>query len=465
MRSALCFALLLLGCATPRPRSAPVERLTYRVAYDPAGQVLHVRLELPPSGQPHFSFTVPWGEVPLEVSLADGSTRTLSTDAAGELTLPEGARQVRYRYPLTRGDGFVSGVVTEDGAIVAGRAYLLRPRRADPNRSVQLYVDAARVQLPWALDAYAENGVLFLDGYLIRETDLVDSGFHTFGGRTCLANAGDDARLLVTVLGAPAQIGDEGVCSWIAQAMREVLTIRRNFPFPRVALTVVTTASREASPFGMMLWSDPPSLALYAGRDADDAAFERDWVAVHELLHLTHPTFLRRATWLSEGLATYLTEVARMRSGRKTPEEGWMELADGFRRGAEEAQGRTLAALDGSREYLGYYWGGALVVLEVDVAIRRATGGRRSLDDVLELLATRGISSSPEAFGEAVDEVAGAKVWEAIAPRRLAAPATEGATELLERLGVRTTNGHIVLDSSAPDAAHRIAITHGKRRR
>ncbi len=172
------------------------------------------------------------------------------------------------------------------------------------------------------------------------------------------------------------------------------------------------------------------------GRDAEPGAFARDWVALHELLHLAHPAILPRVPWLSEGLATYYTEVARARSGRQSAERAWQELLDGFARGRRSARGRTMEQVISSGSFSGVYWTGALFALHLDVEIRRVTGNQRRLDDVLELLAKQGTTSTLGAFGAAVDSVAGQPLFDALLARHLPRPAFVELDGLLEALGV-----------------------------
>ncbi|MFX6815345.1 hypothetical protein ABTH42_19380, partial [Acinetobacter baumannii] len=45
---------------------------------------------------------------------------------------------------------------------------------------------------------------------------------------------------------------------------------------------------------------------IFVGHDADVAAFDRDWILVHEMMHAALPNLPRRALWLQEGSATWL---------------------------------------------------------------------------------------------------------------------------------------------------------------
>ncbi len=432
----LCLAVALSTCRpAPRlPRSAgDAVALRYTLTYvrEPE-HAIDVEVVLGEGAPRDFLFTQPGGVDTVWAHDEEGGARAMPV-RDGRVSVFKGTRFLRYRYPidaLIRANprGFFSGMGEGDARHVAGRAYLLRPRQVTPELRVELFVEGGAALLPWP-----REGNL----YRLKGEDLVDSGFHGFGGRHCEARV-PGAVLEVAILGRMSRVDDVTLCAWLRRTAEEVLQVRRDFPYPYVTVRLIPVPGRERpSLFGMVLWSSPPSISVLVGQDAAPESFTRDWVALHELLHLTHPTFLPRVAWLSEGLATYYTEVARARSGRHTPLEAWSELVDGFERGRVDANGRTMAqVVEGSDTSPSVYWTGALFALHLDVELRRLTGNQRGLDDVLELLAGRGSTSSMQAFGVAVDEVAGRPLFEALLARHLTRPAFAERDALLEALGV-----------------------------
>ena len=438
-------ALAWLSCqstARSRPVGDPAA-LRYNVTYvrEPE-HALDVEVVLVRGSPREFLFSKPGGVDSVQVWSDDGEVRSLRVHE-GAVRLPAGTRFLRYRYALDarireEGADFFAGMGEGDARHVAGREYLIRPRVVTPALRVELYVEGAEALLPWAP---GEGGL-----YRLRGEDLVDSGFHGFGGSRCRVEL-PDAALEVAILGHFTRLDDVAVCAWLRQAAEEVRTVRRAFPYPRVSVRVIPVPARGSSSlFGMVLWSSPPSISILVGQDAEAAALERDWVAVHEMLHLAHPVLLPRVPWLSEGLATYYTEVARARSGRQSAERAWEELVDGFTRGRARAGMRTMEeAVSGSDFSLPVYWTGALFALHLDVELRRVTENKRRLDDVLELLAERGPTSTFGAFGVAVDAVAGQPLFDALLARHLPRPAFAEMEGLLEALGVRADTAGIKL--------------------
>ncbi|RKG67079.1 hypothetical protein D7V80_17505 [Corallococcus sp. CA054B] len=465
----LCLALTLGACASV-PVAAPWEdtavlRYNLRYTNDPTPG-LDVELLLPQSvsSEPrpfslNFIFQQP-GRVESMVTTDDGGNRLEFTPGArGSLQFRKGTRTVRYRYPLAAsgqrvGRHLFGGMGEGDAWHVAGKAYLLIPANVPPGLRVELTVSGADALLPWKA---GDDGV-----YHLRGEDLIDAGFHAFGGRRCEARVGASV-VEVAVLGRFTHLTDADLCAWLEHAGREVVTVRKAFPYPRVTVRVIPVPGK-ATPgdFGMTLWSAPPSISILVGQDATTASFSRDWVAVHEMLHLTHPALVPREAWLTEGLATYYTELARMRSGRQTAQQAWQELANGFARGQAAARSRPMKEVVAEEgNFMGIYWTGALFALHLDVELRRVTNGRAWLEDVLELLATRGSTATLESFGDAVDTVAGQPLFDALLARHLPKPAFSELNPLLEDLGVRIDPGGVKLHA-APGSGLREALGAGR---
>lgn len=416
--------------------------LRYNVTYEREPEhALEVEVVLADGAPREFLFTRPGGVSTVRAYAGNGAVTEL-TVGADAIEAPKGTRFLRYRFPLDgstrrRGRGFFSGRPQGEARLLDGRTWLIRPRVASWAPRVELSIQGVDALLPW------EPGPGGL--YQLRGEDLVDSGMHGFGGRRCEV-ALPDAVLRVGILGELKHMKDEQLCDWLRRTAEEVRTVRSPFPHPRVTVLVSPVPGRStADVFGMVLWSSPPSIALLVGQDAQPAAFEDDWVAIHELLHLTHPTFVPPTRWISEGLATYFTEVARARSGRFTPERAWHELLLGFELGKSQAGGRTLQEMINENAPPGIYWVGAYFALRLDVELRRATGNQRGLEHVLELLAAQGSTTTLKAYSAAVDAVAGRPLFEALLARELHVPAFAGLGGLLEDLGIKAIPGGVKL--------------------
>ena len=436
--------VLVASCRTeavrpPRPPPPPAQEsspaLRYTITYVREPETaLDVEVVRGSDAPRDFLFTQEGGVRTVQAYRGTGEAQVLQVEERG-ITVPADTRVLRYRYSLEaqrrrgRWWSFSSGLKSEEDALLlAGRSWLIRPRVAEPDARVELSVKGTEVLLPWQPGPDGQ--------YHLSAEDLVDSGFHAFGGRRCQAQL-TEAVLDVAILGTMTHVEDAQLCEWLRQRAEEVRYVRRRFPYPRISVSIYPVPGREdASVFGMVMWSSPPSIALLVGQDTRLDALQHDWTALHELLHLTHPTFLPRAPWISEGLATYFTELVQARSGRMSAEAVWAEMLRGFQRGRAQASGQTLQEMIDDSAPPGLYWVGAFFCLRLDVELRRATQNQRGLQDVLELLATKGSTSTVDAYGAAVDEVAGKPLFRALLEEDLRRPAFAGLEGLLEDLGV-----------------------------
>lgn len=452
---ALVAALAACALVDERPER-PIE-LTYRVALREAVLECAVGVD-PPTDEPGpWVFDLP-PAAPVDVqATVDGATLRLRvTD--GLVEVPAGATRLAWRLDLGAqqaawgadlSTGHLGRVGDRSAALLAGAAWMLRPRPAP--REARVTVDGQDALLPWTGDVVG--------------ADLLDPGFHLFGGRRLTVEAAG-ARLDVAAAGRLGATDDQ-LRAWLAQALREVALVRPKgeLPWKRLAVGLAPVAAGEGVPFGLTLFSAPPSLALQVGVDAGEADFVDDWIAVHELLHTVHPRFAEPddapLTWLVEGTATYLSILARARSGRWTEAEVWGEALHGVRHGVGVTRGRTLLELapvmHRDRAYYAIYWGGALLCLDLDAALRDATGDAAGYEDaVARVLAVKPDKAGLEDVVRAVDHLAGRPVARAIVTRHVTRPALEGAEARLAELGVgRGRRRRATIDDDAPQAALR----------
>ena len=207
---------------------------------------------------------------------------------------------------------------------------------------------------------------------------------------------------------------------WLERVGRAAVSAYGRLPLADVQVLVIPVgAQSEAVVFGQSTRGQGNGLTLFVDPAQDAGAFDRDWVAVHEFSHLFHPHLGARGAWLAEGLATYLQNVLRARSGLLTPRRAWDEIADGFARGARDTrpQARELedasAAMERDHEFTRVYWSGTAYWLDVDLALRRA--GRTNLDEVLQRFDACCLPSerawAPQAFVEKLDALAGTDLF------------------------------------------------------
>ncbi|HKZ07450.1 MAG TPA: hypothetical protein VJU81_18430 [Methylomirabilota bacterium] len=246
--------------------------------------------------------------------------------------------------------------------------------------------------------------------------------------------------------------------AWIEQCAGVVTAYYGRFPARRTRLLVVPRAGGGVS--GGKAWGHGgAAVRITVGEHATEAELARDWVLIHEMVHLAFPSVAARHHWIEEGLATYVEPVARAQAGRLDPRVVWAELADGLPKGLPRAGDR---GLDHTPTWGRTYWGGALFALLADVEIRRQTRNRVGLADALRAILAFGNieTSAPLApLLEIGDRATGVRVLTELYERMKDRPEPVDLHALWGELGVRLSDGAARLDDAAPLAAARRAIT------
>lgn len=193
----------------------------------------------------------------------------------------------------------------------------------------------------------------------------------------------------VVLLPGELKMVSSDVDRWLTAAAESVASANHGqFPFKTVVVVVDPVWGRGV-PFGMVSRGGGPQVLLLLGAEAVVGDVVDDWVAVHEFSHLLMPPVGVDDAWLTEGLASYYQNILRARIGLLTQRQAWEGLRDGFQSGADAAKrGPFTVSLKGASarmhqegRYLQVYWGGAAVILMLDVELRRCAG--LSVDDLV----------------------------------------------------------------------------------
>ena len=186
--------------------------------------------------------------------------------------------------------------------------------------------------------------------------------------------------------------------AWAAKAYKTLSTyfgdtVQRPYRFFLRVLPESTTSGGTAGNRSFMLQVPvrPPQRSSSAG----DGTGLRSIVA-HEMIHGWAGSFQGAGPWLSEGLATYFTANLQRQFGLQPINAFVAELnrlsrqyhGNPYRNATNDAA-RAAFSADKNGELLPYVRG-SLYFFALDAAIRRTSGGARSLDDILlELFARR----------------------------------------------------------------------------
>jgi hypothetical protein len=407
-------------------------------------------------------------DLQVEARFAPGVTGTphVDDDAAPFVrdltttTTDGGWRVLRYRFAL--------GEAAEqrrdpDTAIASGDVFaappstwLLHPDVPTPG-SFRFHVTTAPPALFLAGTHPSPDGAP--DTYEAPTDTLDDSSFAAFGAFHAATIASGAARVLVAVAPHDLPMGAPDATAWVKGAVDGIASyLGRGFPAPRT-LVIVQRGTPGNPTRGVTLGDGGPAVLVRAGDGVTAATTRDDWVMTHELLHVVMPSLAREHVWLSEGIASYVEPIVRVRAGTLAPEKLWRDLVEGLPQGLPEAGDQ---GLERTHTWGRTYWGGSLYCLMADVHIREETRNARSLDDVLRAVVASG--ADVEAHWDVTrlfdvgDAATGTHALHDAYRELALAPGTVDLPALWRRLGVKVDADHVAFDDGAPLASVRRGI-------
>ncbi len=267
---------------------------------------------------------------------------------------------------------------------------------------------------------------------------------------------------IVQVAFAPGRVElpRETVLDWVKRSAEAVSVYYGRFPIKRVKLLIVPVGGRGVQ--GGTTWGyRGGAIRIKLGSDASEAELLRDWIMVHEMVHLALPDLIDRFSWLSEGLAVYVEPIARVQAGHLPARDVWASLMRGMQNGMPRGDD---GGLDNTSSWGRTYWGGAIFCLIADLEIRKRTNNRFGLQDAMRgVLAAGGNhevrSWSIEKVLKTADAATGVDVmmrlYEQMGPQAME-PDLPG---IWQKLGLSVRNGRIEVDDTAPWASFRASVT------
>jgi len=266
---------------------------------------------------------------------------------------------------------------------------------------------------------------------------------------------------IIHVAFAPGEIAlpTEKVLDWVRTSAKAVSTYYGRFPVSELKLLIVPVNGPRVR--GGTTWGyRGAAIRVLLGRDSSESDLRRDWVMVHEMVHLALPDLAERHAWLSEGLAVYVEPIARVQAGDLTAAEIWQAMMRDMPQGLPQAGDR---GLDNTDTWGRKYWGGAMFCLLADIEIRKATGNKLGLQDAMRGVIAAGGNHEKDwpiervlaTADKAVGVSALTRLYNEMGPK----PVTPDLAALWRDLGLRPRGEAMEFDDTAPLAAIRKAIT------
>jgi hypothetical protein len=279
-------------------------------------------------------------------------------------------------------------------------------------------------------------------------------------------------ELRIVLLGDRPGVELERFVSWIHSTAENIAASYGRFPNPDTNVILIPVSrwawgdSRAVS-FGRVIRDGGETIELMINPDRPLSDFYTEWTPTHEFSHLMLPYLDRRHRWISEGFAQYYQNVLLARAGQQSADETWQKILNGFERGYESAPGASPNAAASGRmrdTRMKVYWSGAALALMADVELRRRSGGRESLDTVLDRMQRCCLPSQRSWTGielfQQFDALLDEPLFMALYEQYANADGFPDVRPVLTRLGVAINGHELELDDTAEFAAIRDAITH-----
>jgi len=405
-------------------------------------------------------------------TIEDLQGRSLARDDDGWKLQDDGPRAARYRLELAamgEAQRSHSSAMTVGGSVLAElSSWLLLPAPLPEDAVLRLTVRTAP-GIGFASALAERDGALELPAASLRS-----SGYTVFGrfsettltppATGALDPAGGlrnnaKARLRLVTLDQKLDLPAPLLVGWVDDTVGAIARFWHGFPVDRLLLVAAPQPGRSGVPYGRVIAGGGASLMVQVGEHATREALYDDWVLIHEFVHLGSP-FVARSPWMTEGFATYFEPIIRYRAGRRSAASLWAEFARDMPRGKAAIETEGLAY---SRR--GMYWGGAILMLLIDLEMRERSAGRRGLEDCLRAILADGGNATrivgADWMIEACDRADGNDTMRRMARRYAWSKAPVDLDDIWRRLGVVRENGGVRLDDGAPFSWLRRAIESG----
>jgi hypothetical protein len=297
--------------------------------------------------------------------------------------------------------------------------------------------------------ALAQFSLFDTHGAPYREFEKLPSTRIPVGGSTIL---------VAYASGGEFDLSKAEINAWVERCAKIVAAYYGRFPIDTYRLLVVPVSGTGVN--GTTYGYSGGATRLRLGTRVQLPQLNRDWVLIHEMIHLALPEVPDRQSWIEEGIAVYVESIARMQANALELAPGWGSLVEGMPKGEPEFGD---AGLDNTRTWGRKYWGGALFCLVADIRIRERTGNKMGLQDALRGIIREGGSiekkGSIDEIFRVADKATGTHVLQELYAQNRAAAVEVDLPALWKKLGIAVDGSVVYFDDKAPQADIRKAIT------
>lgn len=252
------------------------------------------------------------------------------------------------------------------------------------------------------------------------------------------------ATIDITFARGKLRLGRPQILDWITASAQAIGNYYGCFPVPRMTLFIQPVEGISVR-FGTAFPGNVPRIRISLGQQAGPPALKKDWVMVHEMVHLAFPSVPDQHHWLEEGLATYVEPLARFGTGQLDRAAVWGDLVRGLPKGLPQSGDQ---GLDHTPTWGRTYWGGALFCTLADVEIRKRTQNRHGLQDALRAIVKAGggmrVSWPVVKALQVGDQATGVAVLQELYEQMNAAPVEVDLVDLWHQLGVEVDGKQVI---------------------
>lgn len=255
------------------------------------------------------------------------------------------------------------------------------------------------------------------------------------------------------------KLNRQQVIAWIERSANAVTQYFKRFPVKTLNMSITDGARDRVN--GVAYHGSEPLVVINIRPSFDETTLAKDWVMVHEMVHLSFPPVHRRHLWLLEGLATYVEPITRVRAGLLTEDKAWEWLIKGTPQGLPEAGNK---GLDNTPTWGQRYWGGAIFFLVADRRIHQQTNNKFGIEHALRAIQHDGGSMQLEHNWEVLealsigDQATGTKVLVNLYKEMRDKAVMTDLDSIWKSLGVSLEGNKIIYDDTAVEAELRRSI-------
>ena len=273
------------------------------------------------------------------------------------------------------------------------------------------------------------------------------------------------ARLRIDLEGATPDLPKSAIEEHLLRAAQAAAVYYGRFPVSEARIVVFVSAGQDAMLQGTT-WGNvdgfPAVTRLRMGQHTTEQELGGDWIATHELVHMSLASLPDAQHWLEEGIATYVEPIARVRAHHMDVNQMWFEVVRDMPKGLP---GPGDEGLDHTHTWGRTYWGGALFCLLADIEIHQKTENKKGLQDALRGILDAGGNISQDwdlqkAF-EVGDQATGVSVLMPLYEKMKDQPHPVDLPAIWAQLGIERQGDTVRFLDSAPLAKTREAITWG----